>query len=321
METSVNQNALIIFKEMLKLEDNLSCSVIEQPNGTTIVDAGIEVSGSEEAGRLIGEISMGGLGAVRFAHTHIDNITLPAVIVGTDKPSIATLGSQLAGWRIKVDDFVAMASGPARALACVEKELFDELEYQDDFNEAVIVLESNVLPSTKVTDFIAEKCGIVPSNLHCVVAPTASKAGSVQISARVLEVGLHKLHTLGFRTQKIRKGYGVAPVAPAAKNDARAMGMCNDCILYGGRVFLYVHGDATDDISSLIKKAPASASSQYGVPFYDLFKSFDFDFYKVDPLLFSPAELTLNDTETGKVHKAGAINPEVLRKSLESLES
>ncbi|TFG08095.1 methenyltetrahydromethanopterin cyclohydrolase, partial [Candidatus Thorarchaeota archaeon] len=269
----------------------------------------------------IGEICMGGLGAIRLAYTHINNLTLPAVIVSTDQPSISTLGSQLAGWRIKIDDFTAMGSGPARALACVEKELFAELEYRDNSNEAVIALESNVLPSERVTDFIADKCGIPPSNLHCVVAPTASKAGSVQISARVLEVALHKLHALGFSPRKIRKGYGIAPVAPVAKNDIRAMGVCNDCILYGGRVFLYLRSGADDDILSLIEKAPASASPQYGIPFYDLFKGFNFDFYKVDPLLFSPAELTLNDIEKGEVHKAGKINPEVLRKSLESANS
>lgn len=320
MHASMNRNALTIVEDMLRLHDELDCSVIEQPNGAMLIDAGVEIAGSAEAGRLVGEICMGGLGVIRFTHTHISNLTLPSVIVSTDQPSLATLGSQYAGWRIKVGNFTAMASGPARSLACVEKELYLELGYKDNFNKAVIVLESHTLPSVDVTDFIAKKCGISPSNLYCIVAPTSSRVGSVQISARVLEVGLRKLRSLGLRPDKIRRGYGVAPIAPVARNDTRAIGVCNDCILYGGRVFLFLRSDSGDDIPALIKKAPASASPQYGVPFYDLFKNFDFDFYKIDLSLISPAELTINDIETGLVHKAGSMNPEILRESLTSIE-
>lgn len=321
MNESINQNALAIFKEMLTLNEELNCAVIDQPNGATIIDAGINTAGSAEAGRLVGEICMGGLGAIRLAHTHIDTLTLPAVIVGTNRPSLATLGSQYAGWRIKVGDYIAMASGPARALPCVEKELYTELNYSDNSKEAVIVLESHTLPSSDVTAFLAEKCGITPSNLYCVVAPTASKVGSVQISARILEVGLHKLHALGLKLDKIRRGYGVAPVAPVAKSNARAMGVCNDCILYGGRVFLFIRSDASDDIPVLIEKAPASTSPQYGVPFYDSFRDSGPNLQKADPLLLSPAEWTINDIESGMVYRAGAINPELLKESLAAIES
>jgi methenyltetrahydromethanopterin cyclohydrolase len=321
MKESINQNALAIFKEMLSLIDELNCAVIDQPNGATIIDAGINIAGSAEAGHLVGEICMGGLGAIRLAHTHIDTMTLPVVIVSTNRPSLATLGSQHAGWRIEVGDYIATASGPARALACVEKELYAELGYSDNSKEAVIVLESHALPSSDVTAFLAEKCGVLPSNLYCIVAPTASKVGSVQVSARILEVGLHKLHALGLKLDKIRRGYGVAPVAPVAKNDAKAMGVCNDCILYGGRVFLFIRSDASDNIPVLIERAHASASPQYGVPFYNLFKDSGPNFHKVYPLLFGPAELTINDIESGMVYKAGAINPEILKESLATIGS
>ncbi|MHA1935331.1 MAG: methenyltetrahydromethanopterin cyclohydrolase, partial [Candidatus Thorarchaeota archaeon] len=40
-----------------------------------------------------------------------------------------------------------------------------------------------------------------------------------------------------------------------------------------------------------------------------------FDFYKVDPHLFSPAEITLNDITSGKTFKAGSLNPDILKKS------
>src|SRR5439155_676683 len=77
--------------------------------------------------------------------------------------------------------------------------------------------------------------GRAPSQLTFVVAPTASLAGGVQIVARILETGLHKMDTLGFDVNKIVSGIGTAPLPPVAKNDLRAIGRTNDCILYGGQ--------------------------------------------------------------------------------------
>ena len=102
---------------------------------------------------------------------------------------------------------------------------------------------------------------------------------------------------------------------PVAKGDNRAMGATNDCILYGGRTFYFIRPDEDDDLAALTEKAPSSASSQYGMPFYKLFKSVEFDFYKVDPHLFSPAEITINDVIGGKTYRAGKLNPDVLKQS------
>ncbi|MHA1638370.1 MAG: methenyltetrahydromethanopterin cyclohydrolase [Candidatus Thorarchaeota archaeon] len=312
----MNENALAIVNDIIDKYEALNCSIIEHQNGTTIIDAGVEVDGGAEVGRLIGEACLGGLGAVRINETMVGDIVLPATIVSTRHPKIAVLGSQYAGWTLKVDDYFAMGSGPARSLACREKKLYDEIQYKDDAQVGVIMLESRTLPPEKVTEYIAEKCGISTSDLYCIVAPTACEAGSVQVAARVVEVGMHKLHALGFDSEKVLIGHGVAPIAPVAKNDKRAMGVTNDCILYAGRTYYFIRPSEEDDLADLVSKVPSDTSDQYGQPFYDLFKKYQFDFYKVDPLLFSPAEVTLNNIETGEVHKAGAINPEVLRQSL-----
>jgi len=296
-------------------KDSLDCKVSESKNGTTIIDAGIECAGSAELGRLIGEVCLGGLGSVKLSVMYIGDLELPAVIVGTDYPKIATLASQYAGWTIKVGKYFAMGSGPARALAQVEMKLYEELEYKDRSKKGVIVLESRETPSEDVTEYIAEKCGISTSNLYCIVAPTASIAGSLQVSSRIVEVGMHKLHEIGFDPEKVRRGHGVAPIAPVAKNDSKAMGVTNDCILYGGRTFYFVRSE-DDDLQEIVEKVPSSTSNQYGQPFYKLFKSVEFDFYKVDPLLFSPAEVTINHIETGKIYKAGELNPGILKQSL-----
>ena len=315
MNHSVNKGALEVVNTILDDKDSLDCRVEESSNGATIIDAGIECTGTAELGRLIGEACLGGLGSVKLNITYIEDLELPAVIVGTDYPKIATLASQYAGWAIKVGKYFAMGSGPARALARVEKKLYEELDYKDGSKKGVIVLESREKPSEEVTEFIAEKCRISASNLYCIVVPTASIAGSVQISSRVVEVGMHKLHEIGFDPEKVRRGHGVAPIAPVAKKDSKAMGVSNDCILYGGRTYYFVKSE-DDDLQEIVDKVPSSTSEQYGQPFYDLFKSVDFDFYKVDPLLFSPAEVTINHIETGKIYHAGSLNAGVLKQSL-----
>src|SRR6185436_15949189 len=75
--------------------------------------------------------------------------------------------------------------------------------------------------------------------------------------------------------------------------------------------------DAGDtELAELVERMPASASSDYGTPFYDIFKRYNNDFYKIDPLLFSPGEVWLMSATSGRTFHAGALNPEVLRASL-----
>jgi len=320
MRSSINENALAIFREILDQKDELGCAVTEQENGAIVIDSGIEVTGSMEAGRLIGELCMGGLGAIRLSNIHIEDMTLPSVIVGTESPAIATLGSQHSDWTIEVGDYTALGSGPARALAFPDSEIYSQMDYKDSSKSGVILLETRELPTEDVTDYIAESCGISSSNLYCIVVPAASKAGSVQISARILAVGFFRLHRLGLSPQKIRRGHGVAPIAPVAGNDQSAIGISNDCIVYGGSVYLIVRSDESDDIASLTGKAPFSATSYSESSFYDLFRAVDFDFQKMNPNVFSPAELTISDIETGEYYKAGALNPDMLRASLNTIQ-
>ncbi|TFF96790.1 methenyltetrahydromethanopterin cyclohydrolase [Candidatus Thorarchaeota archaeon] len=316
MEESINKRAMELVDRVAKHSTKLECAILEMDNGCRVIDCGVEVPGSDEAGRLIAEICLGGLGAVKLSQTHIGKMTLPSVIVSVENPQVACLASQLAGWAIRRDDYSAMASGPARALVRKEK-IFEKIPYTDQYEKGAIVLEASTLPTEDITDYISEMCGIEPSNLHCIVVPTASKAGSVQISARVVEVGVHKMYHLGFDAAKIKTGYGVAPVAPVFKKDARAMGVTNDCIMYGGRTYYFIRPSDEDNLETLAQNLPSSASEQYGVPFYDLFRSHGFNFYGIDSLLFSPAEVTLNDIDSGKSFKHGKVNPGVLRESLQ----
>ena len=197
----------------------------------------------------------------------------------------------------------------------MEKELFEKLDYAEEAEHGVLVLEGRALPTDEVAAWVAQKARLQPSQLTFVIAPTASLAGGVQISARILETGLHKMEVLGFDVRRVVSAMGTAPLPPVAKNDLRAIGRTNDCILYGGQARYTVRaGDA--ELAELAAKVPASASRDYGTPFYEIFQRYDGDFYKIDPLLFSPAEVWLTSTETGRTFHAGRLNPDVLEASL-----
>jgi methenyltetrahydromethanopterin cyclohydrolase len=123
------------------------------------------------------------------------------------------------------------------------------------------------------------------------------------------------METLGFDLAKVMSAEGTAPVPPVAKNDIRAIGRTNDCVLYGGQARFTMRGE-DDELAQLASQLPATTSRDYGEPFYDTFRRYNNDFYKVDPLLFSPAEVWLTNATSGRTFHAGLLNPDVLRASL-----
>lgn len=311
----MNEAAREIADGMEEQADLLRIKAHRLPSGARVIDAGVEVDGGIEAGLDLSEMCMGGLGTVACTPIQIGGQSWPGLTVWTDHPAVACMASQYAGWSISVGKFFAMGSGPLRAHARVEHELFEKLGYEEQADEGVLVLEGRTLPNDEVAAWVAEKARLQPSQLTFVVAPTASIAGGVQISARIIETGLHKMETLGFDVGRVVSATGTAPLPPVAKNDLRAIGRTNDCILYGGQARYTIRaGDA--DLEKLAEQVPATASRDYGTPFYEIFQRYGGDFYKIDPLLFSPAEVWLTSTETGRTFHAGRLNPEVLETSL-----
>ena len=60
---------------------------------------------------------------------------------------------------------------------------------------------------------------------------------------------------------------------------------------------------------------PASASRDYGEPFGAVLEQANWDFYEIDPLLFSPAQVRLTSVGSGRSFEAGRVNVEVLERS------
>jgi methenyltetrahydromethanopterin cyclohydrolase len=313
----MNERASALADACVSRAEELRVTVGELACGARVIDAGINVPGGLAAGRMLAEICMGGLGHVTLTSVAIDGESWPGVHVWTDHPADACMASQYAGWAINPEGFFAMGSGPLRAKARVEKELFGKLGYVEDAARGVLVLEGRTLPTDDVARWIASKAGIDPGGLTLVIAPTASLAGGVQIVARSIETGLHKMDTLGFDVRKVVSAIGTAPLPPVAKSDMRAIGRTNDCVLYGAQARYTVRADDAE-LVSLAERLPSSSSADYGTPFYDTFKRYDNDFYKIDPLLFSPAEVWLTSVSSGRTFHAGHLNPGVLRESFNS---
>ena len=311
----MNEAASEIADTMADQADILRVNSFRLPSGARVIDAGVNTLGGIEAGIALAEICMGGLGNVSCTPVQIGNQSYAGLTVWTDHPAVSCMASQYAGWAISVGKYFAMGSGPLRAHARVERELFEKLSYEEEAEDGVLVLETRSLPTDEVVASIAEKARLQPVQLTLVVAPTASLAGGVQISARIIETGLHKIETLGFDVRRIIGATGTAPLPPVAKNDLRAIGRTNDCILYGGQARYTVQASDAE-LEKLAEQVPASGSRDYGTPFYEIFQRYGGDFYKIDPLLFSPAEVWLTSTETGRTFHAGRLNPEVLEASL-----
>jgi methenyltetrahydromethanopterin cyclohydrolase len=308
---SVNELALEIFENLAEYAEEFNAAFHELDNGARIVDCGVSTRGGYAAGRAFTEICMGGLGEVNFRMGQIKEFPVPFIDVFTDFPSISCLGAQKAGWTMKHNNYFAMGSGPARALSLKPKHTYEVIEYEDDFDSAVIALESDHLPNGEVMEKIAEDCQVDVANVCAVVAPTSSIVGSIQVAGRCVETAIYKLNELHFDTRKIISGFGTAPIPPV-RGPKLAMGVTNDATIYHGRIMLTMKAP---DIKDYLDKIPSTKSKGYGKPFNDIFKEAEYDFYKIDTSLFSPAEVIINEVSEGAVYHTGMVNPEVTLKS------
>src|SRR5688572_17727469 len=284
-DLGMNERASLLADAYIQRAAELRIAVQTLSTGARVVDAGVNVPGGFAAGLALADLCMGGLGHIGFTSLTIDGEAWPGVNVWTDHPAEACMASQYAGWAINPEGFFAMGSGPLRAKARVERELFGRLDYAEAATRGVLVLEGRTLPTDAVASWVAARAGLAPDALTFAVAPTASLGGGVQIVARVLETGLHKMETIGFDVTRVVSAMGTAPLPTTARSDMRAIGRTNDCILYGGQARYTVRAEDAE-LDELAKRLPASASADYGTPFYDIFKRYDNDFYKIDPMLF-----------------------------------
>jgi methenyltetrahydromethanopterin cyclohydrolase len=315
---TLNERAWELCDAMVADAEALGVIVSTLDCGTRVIDCGVKVEGGIEAGRRLSEVCLAGLGTVRIDKTVESQWRGDAVEVKSRRPIAACMASQYAGWQIKDEKYFAMGSGPMRAAACRE-ELFQDIGMCEFSEVAVGILETSKLPPENVCIDIAEKCGVSPNRLTLLAARTSSAAGTVQIAARSMETALHKLHVLGFDLSRVLRGAGAAPLPPLAADDMTAIGWTNDAILYGAGVSLAVNGD-DKSLQEIGAKVPSNSSPDYGRPFAEIFARYDHDFYRIDPMLFSPAMVVLQNDDTGSTFTYGQLSPDVLTESFGAKE-
>ncbi|MEF8976332.1 MAG: methenyltetrahydromethanopterin cyclohydrolase [Halapricum sp.] len=304
----LNRMATELVDEAIDFADELAIAVQQLSSEATVLDFGVHVPGGIESGLMLAEIQTAGLATLDTDMREIEGVPRTHVEISTDYPGLALLGAQKAGWEISTDSFEGLGSGPARALVAEEEE-FARLGFQDDFEFAVLAVESDQLPDESVVTAVADRAGVPGSGVFLPAYASASVTGSVTAAARAAELAVFRLSELGYDPLDVLSASASAPVAPVAGDEASAMARTTDALSYGGQVHLVVEEsfDRFDEVVS-------TAAEQYGEPFEAIFETVDWEFTELPTELFGPAQVTV-DVVGGDTHVFGQRREDLLADS------
>ncbi len=308
---TLNERASRVVDEIIRNADDLRVDV-HTIGGARVLDCGVNAVGGMRVGLFLARICLADLAEVSLLPPR-SGTDMPMVQVVSDQPVRACMASQYAGWQIAHGKYFAMGSGPMRA-AYGKEQLFDRIPGRETPDHVVGCLEASKLPNDEVIAELAKKLNRPAEQITLLVAPTTSQAGLLQIVARSVETALHKLDELKFDLNQVVSGFGVAPLPPTSPDTITAIGRSNDAILYGSQVVLTVRAEDAA-LASIGPKVPASSSAAYGQPFAAIFHAAGGDFYKIDPMLFSPARIVFQNCTSGNSFAFGQIEVDILRKS------
>lgn len=305
---SLNRMATELVDEAIEFADELTVDVHQLTGDSAVLDFGVETPGAIEAGLLLAEIQTAGLSTIQTRTGSVAGTPRTHVELSTDQPALSLLCSGKGGWELTTESFEGLGSGPARALVATE-DIFDRVGYAEEFDFAVLTVESDQLPDESVAEEVAERAGVPESGVFLPAYAAASITGSVVGASRGAELAAYRLTELGYDPLDILSASGSAPVAPVAPDESTAMAYTNDAVVYGGEVHLVVEEsfDQFDAVAS-------TASSAYGKPFVDIFESVGYDYGELSRELFAPAQVTI-DVVGGETHVVGNTDEEILAES------
>jgi methenyltetrahydromethanopterin cyclohydrolase len=305
---SLNRMATELVDEAIDFADELGVDVHPLAGDSAVLDFGVAVPGALEAGLLLAEIQTAGLATLGTRIEEVAGAPLAHVELSTDHPALGLLCAGKAGWELSVDGFEGLGSGPARALVA-EEEIFARVGYRDEFDLAVLAVESGTLPDEAVAGVVAERAGVPESGVFLPTYSAASLTGSVVGAARAAELAAFRLSELGYDPLDVLSVSGSAPVAPVAGDEETAMARTTDAVAYGGQVHVTVEEpfDRFDAITS-------TAAEEHGEPFEAVFAAADWEFADLPVDLFAPAQVTV-DVRGGETHVSGDTHEDVLARS------
>ena len=305
---SLNRMATELVDEAIEFADELTIDVHQLTGDAAVLDFGVQAPGAIEAGLLLAEIQTAGLATVQTRTGRVAGTPRTHVELSTDQPALSLLCAGKGGWELTTEAFDGLGSGPARALVA-EEDIFDRVGYAEEFDFAVLAVESDQLPDETVAQQVAERAGVPESGVFLPTYAAASITGSVVGAARATELAVYRLSELGYDPLDVLTATGSAPVAPVADDESTAMAYTNDAVMYGGEVHLVVDEpfDRFDEVAS-------TASTEYGEPFAAIFESVEYDYSDLERGLFAPAQVTI-DVVGGDTHVVGDTAEDVLAES------
>lgn len=314
---SLNKMAMHVVEELLADPESLGCQVVKMNCGATLIDMGLNCRGSWKAALLFTRATIGDLGTVNLGRFHLnDQYTFASVELYIDKPLIACMGSQIAGWKLGEGEFATIGSGPARATAHVASDWYFEMtDYKDNYDKAVLCIQDVRYPTDQVAEEIAAACHVKPEDTYLLIAPSNCVVSSVQVSARMLEQTCHKMFEKNFHAGQIVMARGSAPIAPIVKDEMKSMGRINDALIYGSEVEVWVDAEDAAIAKTIHQLAGKTSSPNYGELFQDVFEQAGRDFFYVDHDVHSLGRIQIHNINSGRAFSSGEINYKLLEKS------
>lgn len=315
---SVNERSLQLVQQLLKDPQGYKVQV-HNIRGAYVIDCGVHAQGSWGAAKIMTEILYGGLNEINFETfpLPIDDVYYNAVHVYSDHVVVQQAGCNISRWELKPGKHAPVMAGPGRLITRKENDWFASYSnYYDRYHAAVLTAEMNRIPDEQEVQDLIEATGVEAQDVYILVAASGSIACSVEVSARIIEQSLHRMHEEKFNLDNIIEAHGFCVVPPVIKDDLIAMGRLNDVLIYGGQATFTV--DCEDcEIEAVINKITSDKCSVYGTMFKEIYEKNGCDFYRVPMEMYSPAKVVIINQRTGRVFKAGKINVEVLAQSFQ----
>ncbi|MBN1330531.1 MAG: methenyltetrahydromethanopterin cyclohydrolase [Candidatus Heimdallarchaeota archaeon] len=313
---SLTEGALLFVNELIDDAENLKVEVLTI-NDATVIDCGINTEGSIDAALLFIKISLGGLATIQPSYPKgNDDLSYIEIQVATNQPVLATLGCQAASWNIAKGNFFGMACGPGRALAQKPSKIYKLLNYQEEHKTAILCIESDILPSDEIIDYLAEKCNVERRNLVLLMIKTACIVEYFQMAARAIELGIFRMvEQLNYPKDKILSAVGTGLVAPFSTDREISNDRVNNALIYGTRFDLIIKAiDDNHNIAELINKIPSKSSTFFGKSFLEVFNEAGKDFANFDLSLLAPTEVHIAVQNSQEKYQAGKIDKELLKR-------
>ena len=285
------------------------------PSGAAIVDCGVDVRGSWEAGRRIAVVSHAGMMNATLGVSDVARLSLPEFVGDSWRPYLSTYGLQVSFALSEVDPAIRI-SGPVRAAIDdglrTTSSAVEGAASRDTNPWGVAVVESDRLPDEAVVAAIGRRAGLRPDELTLLVVPSRSLAGVTQIAGRLNECVLFTLdQSLGLDPKSVLGILGAVPIAPCG---AGAFATQDDMIHYAGRVTMVVDAPSSWNLQAVADGLVFRSSPAYGRLFSELLAEAGGVFEAIPGLndLNKVAQIAVVDRRTAKMATAGAVDGAIL---------